>query len=139
MGGNTLRMKYFICNIDNINLGIPAEWTERIISSNRTQTAVYEESSYEETSIGAYISIPALLQLKETSAPHGLVFKSADPVKTVLLTPKIEIELEIPQESIHRLPLALTEKLAFFSGVYFTGESVILILDPEKLLESITS
>ena len=122
-------MKYFICAMDSILLGIPAERTERIIPADEA---------------GDSISLSALLRLKDQAAPHGLVLKGAQgspsapdapDAQAVLLTPRIEDELEIPDEDIHRLPETLAEMLPCFRGAHFTDRSVILILDPEKLLE----
>jgi hypothetical protein len=137
-------MKYFICPLSDhsrvagkIHLGIPAERTERIIQVTRPQTAVYETGDHE-----AFISLPALFQLKDASAPHGLVLKtgctekkSPAAIQTVLLTPRIDIDLEIPEEKIHRLPEALSPLFHYLRGVYFDGQNMILILDPEKLKE----
>ena len=130
-------MKYFICTLDRIHnnsmccLGIPAEKTERIIPASRVQTAVYETENEE-----AFISLPALFELKDKAAPHGLVLKpgraSSGPVK-VLLTPRINTEMEIPEVNIHRLPESLADMLVFFRGLCFVEQNMILILDPEKL------
>ena len=122
-------MKCFICALDGIQnnstsyLGIPAEQTERIISADQ----LTDEAS---------ISLPQLFQLKDRDTPHGLVLKAALPKKITLLTPKIENELEIPEENMHGLPDALAEMHKYFTGVYFSDSGVILILDPEKLVES---
>ena len=134
-------MKYFICNLEMINnnttgyLGIPAEKTERIISVNRVQTVVYETENQD-----TFISLPVLFQLKDRTTVHGLVLKpeaacgcGCGPVKTILITPRINTEIEIPQENIHRLPESMTEMLVFFTGVCFDDKNMILILDPEKL------
>ena len=104
-------MKYFVCALDSIShsptsLGFPAEHTERIIPAGRLQSSVYETENDE-----VFISIPVLFKLKDNTAPHGLVLKASRFVRTVLLTPKIDVELEIPKENIHPLPEALAEKL----------------------------
>jgi len=130
-------MRYFIGALDTINLGIPAEQTERIIPVSRIQTIVYatgEQSGME----GACISLPALLRQQDT-APHGLVLKSAQPLtggKTILLMPKIDRDIEIPEDAIHRLPEAFAGAFSFFTGAYFEGDqNLILIVDPHKLME----
>jgi chemotaxis signal transduction protein len=79
-----------------------------------------------------FVSLPALFRLKE-SAPNGVVLKNTTP-KTVLLTPKIDIDLEIPDENIHLLPESFSGQFRYFRGACFNGQNVILILDPEKLL-----
>jgi len=128
-------LKYFICALGRINLGIPAEKTERIVSVTRIQDAVCETENQE-----VFISLPALLRQKETAAPHGIVLKppvlaSQPPntTKTILLTPKIDAELEIPEENIHSLPRAMDGAYRYFRGAYCADKNVILILNPEKL------
>jgi hypothetical protein len=129
-------LKYFICALGRISLGIPSEQTERIISVTRTQDAVCETENKE-----VFISLPALLRQKETAAPHGIVLKPLVPQpsdassKTTLLTPKIDAELEIPEENIRSLPHAMGGSYRHFRGAYCTDKNVILILNPQKLLE----
>ena len=142
-----VRMKYFICALDKIDctpasnqqawLAIPAERTERIISSGRIQTAVYETENRESETGSVYISLPAMFRLKDRVAPHGLVLKGSAPPETVLLTPRIQNELEIPEENIKALPKVIDEMYVYFRGVFFQGEKMILILDPEKLTEGL--
>jgi hypothetical protein len=130
-------LKYFICALScalgRINLGIPAQQTERLIPVTRVQDAVCETENQE-----VFISLPALLRQKDFSAPHGIVLKSGArerPVKTVLLTPRIDAELEIPEEKIYSLPKILAGAFRHFRGAYCTDQNVILILAPEKLTE----
>ena len=130
------RVKYFICALGtSAKLGIPAEQTERIIPVSRLQTSVYETENDD-----AFISIPALFRQKDIAAPHGLVLKGGRDDgngKTILLTPKIDIDLEIPEENIHSFPEAFAGLYTFIKGACFSGgsQNVILILDPEKLTE----
>jgi chemotaxis signal transduction protein len=121
-------LKYFICALEQTNLGIPAEQTERIIPVTRVQDAVREIENHE-----VFISLPALLRLKG-AAPHGIVLKpNVSAVKTTLLTPRIDAELEIPEEKIYSLPEILNGLFKYFRGAYCTDKNLILILDPEKL------
>jgi hypothetical protein len=129
-------VKYFICALDKVNLGIPSEQTKRIIPCSREQASVYAAEDQE-----VFISLPALLG--DTAAVrHGLVLKSggeasqAD-VKTILLTPKIDIDIEIPDESIHSLPDVFVGRFSFFTGACFAEneQNLILILNPQKLKE----
>jgi len=135
-------LKYFICALGSalskINIGIPAEMTERIIAVTRIQGAVRVTENQE-----VFISLPALMRQKETAAPHGIVLKPLVPesqsvvttAKTTLLTPKIDAEMEIPEENIHSLPRAMDGMYRHFRGAYCTSQNLILILNPEKLLE----
>ena len=129
-------MNYFICALDKVKLGIPADKTERIIPLTRLQTNIIESENQE-----TFISIPVLFRQKETAAPHGLVLKPVKaaglPSKIILLAPRIDVDIEIPEENIHPLPEALDGLSAFLKGACFTGPDMILILDPEKLLESL--
>jgi len=135
-------MRYFICALEKINLGIPAEQTERIIPLSRAQTSVYETADQPPGAGGAFISLPALFQQEDTAVFHGLVLKNrgGDSTanahgKTILLMPKIDIDMEIPEDAIHRLPETFAGVFSFFSGAYFDGENLILILAPQKLTE----
>jgi chemotaxis signal transduction protein len=120
-------MNYFICALDKMNLGIPAQQVERIIKTARVQSAVIEKENGE-----AFISLPALLRQKGISAPHGIVLKTGKPEKIVLLTPKIDKDMQIPEEDIHKLPKTLIGPLCYFRGVHFCDQNAILILDPES-------
>ena len=128
-------MKYFICALDRIFLAIPAQQTERVISVTRTQDTARETENQE-----VFISLPALLKQKDRTAPHGIVLKplvSQPPnaPKTTLLTPKIDAEIEIPEEGIRSLPEVLGGSYRYFKGAYCADQKVILILAPEKLIE----
>ena len=131
-------MKYFICALEKTNIGIPAFGAEKIIPVSRVQDTVYG------TGDGmVYISLPVLFLQKDYTAPHGLVLKPAAnaALQTVLLTPRIENEMEIPEKEIRSMPGVLTalngrgRMLGFFCGVHFTGGDIIFILDLNKLLE----
>ena len=133
-------MKYFICTLDTVGLGIPAEGTERIISTGREQNNVYETENQT-----GFISLPVLFRQKDSAAQHGVVLKpdAGGPAKkTVLLVPRIDIDMEIPDKDIHSLPAVLNEMggtaalFMFFSGAHFTEKGVIFILNTKKLAEA---
>ena len=137
-------MKYFICTLgtpeeahqhqnfpqDTIQVGIPTMYTERIIPVTKTQAVGYETEN-EEVSV----SLPVLFQQKNTHTPHGVVLRTDRAVKTVLLTPRIERDLEIPEERLHRLPAVFDGLSRYFRGVYFDKENLIYILNTEKIME----
>jgi chemotaxis signal transduction protein len=58
--------------------------------------------------------------------------------KTILLTPKVDIDLEIPEENIRGLPASFSGWSKYFRGACFNDQGVILILDPQKLKEDYT-
>jgi len=143
-------MRYLICAFEmtgcrevsnapyTVNLGISAEVTERIIPLSRVQNSLYET---EENDV--FISIPALFRHYHAT-PHGLLLKrSVSPAcftrKITLLTPKIEKDLEIPEENVHSLPDVFSGPFVFFKGVFFgTNEKTpVFIVNPEKLTECI--
>lgn len=111
-------------------MGIPTHQTERIIPNTRIQTNVIDNENQE-----TFISLPALLGQKDAEAPHILVLKT--PKKTFLLTPKIDIEKEIPDEDTHQLPQIFTGRFSFFKGACFSSQNMILLLEPEKLMGNI--
>jgi len=134
-------MKYFVCSLGapaedgesertNIQLGIPATQAERIIPVTKTQTAVYETINEE-----IFISMPVLLRQENTAAPHGVVLKTVGSQKTVLVIPRIEMDLEIPEEKIHQLPEAFVGMSRYFRGVFFSKQSLVLLLNTENLMK----
>ena len=136
-------MKYFLCSLEvpagdgesgtDIKLGILAAHAERIIPVTKVQTAGYETIN-EEVSI----SMPVLLQQKNNATPHGVVLKTACSPKTVLLIPRIEMDLEIPEEKIHQLPKVFIGMSRYFRGIYFNKQNLVLLLDTENLMGSST-
>jgi chemotaxis signal transduction protein len=82
-----------------------------------------------------FISLPVLFKL-DVSTPHGVVLKTpaADSVQTVLLVPRIDIDLEIPEDNIHQLPKAISGLFQYIKGVHFDDNNAIFILNPEKLM-----
>ena len=128
-------MKYFVCALGKVYIAIPTERTERIIPVTRIQTVVYETDGGE-----AFISIPVLLQQKSTIAHHGLILKpdtAGTALKIILVTPHIDIDMEMQEEDIHGLPEVLAGLCRYFRGAYFYRESVILVLNIEKLMETL--
>ena len=111
-----------------ISLGFPAELTDRIIYAP-------EDAASKEESGETYISVPELLRLKDTASPYGIILKPD--AKTVLLVPRIDLELDIPEENIHKLPEALSLGLRFIRGISFTDRNMILILDPPEICRSV--
>ena len=121
-------MKYFACPLKEFSLGFPANLTDRIIYAP-------EDAAGRETA-ETYITVPELLSLKDTASPHGIVLKPECGDKTVLLVPRIDLEIEIPEENIHKLPEAFSERLRIIRGISFTERNMILILDPIEICRS---
>ena len=127
-----ITMKYFICALDAICIAIPGECTERVISVSRIQSSVCERDEQ-----NIFISLSLLFKKENLSTPHGILLKSKNEgEKVILLTPPIDIDLEIFEKDIYTVPMALTEKLRYFSGACFIEGRLVLILNTEKLLEA---
>ncbi|MDR2314072.1 MAG: hypothetical protein LBE02_06015 [Spirochaetaceae bacterium] len=123
-------MKCFICSLDGITLGIPSEPIAQIISAPRIQNSPFASENGQE-----YISLPALFQKESVPAPHGIRLKDRIGRKPlILLVPRIDTDLEIPEEKIHPLPGLIEKKLPCFSGIFFTEKDPVLVVDTEKLL-----
>jgi len=122
-------VKYFICSLGEITLGIPTEDIKQIIPNTRSQINIKETENQ-----NFFISLPALLGQKDTVILHGLVFKKDN---TILLTSKIDIEQEIPDGNIHQLPEFFSGIFSFFKGACFDSinKNLILLLDTKKILE----
>ena len=133
-------MKYFMCALGaeaqneqtpaTVYLGIPTMHAERIIPVTKTQTTESETENDE-----VFISLPVLLQQKNTVTPHGIVLRSDRVPKTVLLTSRVEKDVEIPEESIQRLPGIFVGLSKYFRGIYFDKHNLFLIVDTEKFME----
>ena len=139
-------MKYFVCTLNNIQIGIMAHKTEKIIQSIHTMNCAFETQTTNNGELEIFVSLPALFLLKDTITPHTVVLKTCaissldQKVKIFLLTTRIENEVEIPEESIHPLPLALADLYGYSKGIYFTNEAaenMILILNIEKFFEKL--
>ena len=126
-------MKYFLCALNTIYLGIPSECTERVIS-----VAGGEPSVCTIEGNNVYISLPLLLKCADQAAPHGIVLKSKNEERTItLLAPPLDIDIEIPEEDIYSIPKAFSEILRYCKGACFIekagGERLIFILDIDKI------
>ena len=130
--------------MDKIQIGIMAQKTEKIIQSTRTMNSVFETQSINDNEMEVFVSLPALFMMQDTIAPHTLVLKtifmpsSELKVKIFILTPKIENELEIPEETIYQLPKVFADLHGYSKGIYFnnqTTQTMTLILNIEKFLE----
>ena len=136
-------MKYFICALDKIQIAILAHKTERIIQSPRIMSTVFETQTINDGEMEVFVSLPKLFLLHDTAAPHTFVLKtclmpSSDlKVKILLLTPRIENEIDIPEETIQQLPQALADLHGYSKGIYFSNQTMTIILNIEKILEKL--
>jgi chemotaxis signal transduction protein len=83
------------------------------------------------------ISLAALCGQKETDAPHGLVLKSGRSPAVVLLTPKIQTDMELPDAELRAFPRSLAAFLRYFRGAFLDASGMILALDPETIIKDI--
>ncbi|MDR2952997.1 MAG: hypothetical protein LBU82_07120 [Treponema sp.] len=125
-------MKHFLCAFDALYLGLRADRVERVFSLSAARQL--ESGAGEE---GACISLPALFGRAGFASPHGIVLKPFDNEKKItLLSPPLDIDVDIPEESVYSLPRALQGGLRFASGACFLAkekERLVLILDLEKI------
>ena len=128
-------MKYFLCALNTVYLGLPSENTERIVSMSRMQSSVCATEGND-----VYISLPLLFKCADLAAPHGIVLKGKNEErKTTLLTPPLDIDIEIPTEDIYSIPKAFSIILRYCRGACFINkageERLIFILDIDKIIE----
>ena len=119
-------MRYFVCSLDAIDVAVPAHWAERIIPVPQ------ESAAFDQT---ASISLPALFRQRTAATPHGVLLKTPGAGRKMLLTPRIDREVEVPEEDIRRLPKVLADSLRLCSGCCFTGKGAMLILDIEAIIK----
>ena len=113
-------MNYFICSFDKSLLGIPSAKIEKILS--------FESSS----EIKKQVSIPALFKLNDSKIVHALILKEKD---ALVLCPKIEVEIDVQEDSIKTLPVLLSHRFNCIQGLAFVKDDLVLLLDTDKLLE----
>ena len=138
-------MKYFLCALGGapsaadaqneqtpsvVYLSIPTTHTERIIPVTKTQTTESETENGE-----VFVSLPVLFRQENIATPHGIVLRTEQVPKTVLLTPRVERDVEIPEESIRPLPGIFARMSKYFKGLYFDKQNLFLILNTEKFME----
>jgi hypothetical protein len=120
-------MKFFMCALDTMVLGIPSAAAVRIIPAPRTQDVLCELEGDD-----LFISLPVLFGKNSVPAPHGVILKGQK--QTILLVPRIETDIDIPDEKIQTLPALIGERLSWLNGAYFTKSALVLLLDTENLL-----
>ena len=121
-------MRYFICSLKEIFLGISAEQTEQIIQLNDVQNIDQKAGA-----ILSCISPAELFKLNDINNLHGLILKSCSQEKTIIAVPKIETDLDIPDEKIQKLPQILCTLLWFIKGCYFNESKLILIINEKDI------
>jgi hypothetical protein len=133
-------MKYFLCTFDAVFLGIQSNRVERVISNSVSAAQALANSTGDND---AHISLPSLLGRADLSAPHGIILKPQSGKKKItLLAPPLDIDVEIPDESVFAIPHALKGFMRYLSGACYIKkdreERLVLILDLEKLTEELT-
>jgi hypothetical protein len=128
-------MKYFLCAFDSVYLGIQSNRVERVVSVSVTRPHCGSTGEND-----VFIPLPPLFGRADLSAPHGIVLKPQDSnPKITLIAPPLDIDVEIPEESVFAIPQSLTGFMRHLSGACFfkkdREERLVLILDLEKLTE----
>jgi hypothetical protein len=124
-------VKFFICALAEMILGLPSEGTARIIPAPHTQTMLYKTVQED-----LFLSLPVLFQKDSVSTPHGMILKKkCDQKRLILLVPRIETDIDILEEEIRLLPALIGEKLSCLGGACFNNNNLILLLDTENLIK----
>ena len=127
-------MRYFLCTLNSqpaaVQLAIPMRHTERIITVEKTRPV--KSGNGEKAEV--FVSLLALLEPESADATHGIILRSERAPKIVLLAPQIDRDLEIPEESIHQLPNAFLKLSDYFRGAFFDEQTLILLLNTEKIM-----
>jgi hypothetical protein len=130
-------VKFFICALEEMVLGIPSKETARIIPAPHTQTTLYESEQED-----LFFSLPVLFRKDSVPAPHGIVLKKKyndlpNEKRLILLVPRIETDLDISEGEIRLLPALIREKLSCLGGACFNNGNLVLLLDTENLIKMI--
>ncbi|MDR0569128.1 MAG: hypothetical protein LBG87_07985 [Spirochaetaceae bacterium] len=108
-------MKWFICAFDGVFLGIPGDQISRLfIAPPETESAGPEKP----------LSISKFFR-RNVPTPHAASLKRTG---QVLLLPRIQIDMDLPDEKISPMPKAFGENPPF-SGAYFRENDLILFLN----------
>jgi hypothetical protein len=150
-------MRVFLCSYNGFLLAIPMDAVSFITQHQKKAEKALE---YKAQKHNTYISLPLLFKQPLLNIRHGIILKAGSndednniiENKTILLTTKVECEIEIPEKEIHSIPKTL-EVMRFsllFNGIIFnshTGnehavsnfsqEDMILLFNPEKLIKNI--
>jgi len=138
-------MRVFLCAFGDFALAIPMSCVSALTNLS-ANTAQREAVAHDGENGNTYISLPKLFGLPPENIRHGVVMNrpdgetgGGDKNKTVLLSPEIVREIDIPDEQIFPLPKVLdgTHFSELFSGVQLAEKPVllnpVLVLDPERL------
>jgi hypothetical protein len=129
-------MKYFVCTLGGageILLGFPSVLAAEFIALRRSQSALFERDKSE-----CFFSMPVLFGKPAVPTVHGIVLKGCRE-RTIALAPRIDTDMDIPEEAVHPLPALIGDTLPFVRGVAFIGDALILLVNPDTLLEEINS
>lgn len=131
-------MRVFLCSYGIFSLAIPMDFVSSIfIFADRIEKKIQHNAEDGNT----YISLPLVFNCQQIDVQHGIIMKygSETEDKIILLSSRIESEKEIMREYFHPIPkaLAVMQFSYIFSGIFFNAKDMILLLNPEHLIQHI--
>jgi hypothetical protein len=150
-------MRVFLCVCGGFTVAIP---TDSVSSLMLYAEEAAQMVKYNEQNRNTYISLPLLLKIPPEQIQHGIVLKKPDSGdddttimedRTILLTTRIDCEIDISEGEIYPIPKAFS-RMRFsmlFSGILFssrlypdhelldTEDTPVFILNPGQLVQSI--
>jgi hypothetical protein len=117
-------------------MGIPEDAVAAIMTYREEVSSIIKREGDD-----LFFSLPHFFELADTTVRHGVVLKplnqaAADEgLRQVLLVSAVEREADIAPEGIFPLPeiAAAPGRIPFFTGAWFTGDDMIVFVDPAAL------
>jgi len=121
-------MRVFICTFASFTAAIPTESVSSLMLYTRRVSHTVE---YHPKNGNAYVSLPRLFKCPTAEVSHGITLKNNNnndetmENKIILLTTKVEKEMEIKNELVYPLPKIFTlfRISTFFNGILFNSNN----------------
>ena len=139
-------MRVFLCSYTDFSVAIPMNSAASLIIYKSAAEQTVEHDSINNNT---FISLPLLFNNPQAVIRHGIILKTCNNDefdeeqddfrnKTILLTTEVECEAEIPPENIFPVPKTLNvfDFSAYFNGISFNSQKVILFINPEKIINN---
>ncbi|MCL2599799.1 MAG: hypothetical protein FWD88_01260 [Treponema sp.] len=140
-------MRVFLCAFGNFALAVPMNSVSSLANladlPEEHGAVARDAVAHDPENRGTYVSLPLLFGLPPENIKHGIVLKNPDSGdgenRTILFSPEIVREIEIPDDEIYPMPKVLdgTRFSMLFAGIRLSDVPVlrnpVLLLDPERL------
>jgi hypothetical protein len=129
-------MRYFLCPFEGFYLGVPEDSVAAIMIYSEEITEIIKK---EENTGDLFFSLPHFFKLAGQTVRHGVILKTQEGPRNILLVSSVEREADIPPEEIFPLPKIFTEskRISFFTGIRISGQDMIVFIDPVSLTAQI--